>query len=168
MRPITVVAGVACFLVASGCCPGGVTVLESLTLPEPEQSDGCRLAELPSDGGFYGLPEMSSNPAVVSGGDVVQAAGGVILPDGGAPGGEDGIRSAYVAAYCGRDGAPGVVVHAVLFHEPTDSDRSARLETNEREVLYKGQLAAVVSLEDEECGDCYDAVLSRVRAILAR
>jgi hypothetical protein len=56
----------------------------------------------------------------------------------------------------------------VVFDEPTGGERAARLAESPDGVLFKGQLAAVVLTDGDECDECYGMVRARVERVLAR
>lgn len=151
-----------CLFLVTGCCPRGVTVLGSLTLAEDELDDGCRLKQAHS---VEGVPTsvMRTNPLVTSGAEAAAAIGENIL----SPFAEN-TKNAYAAAYECAGGGSEILVCAVIFDEPTGAERAARLVESPNGVLFKGQLAAVVLTDGDECAECYGKVRARVERVLAR
>jgi hypothetical protein len=152
---------ILCAALLSGCCPGGVAVLESLTLPVLEQSD-CSLvpASQVTDGP---VAAASANPVATSSSETVAAIAPTII--GSAP---ERVKSAYAAAYECEPGGPRVRVYAIVFYEPTDSARAAKLTANADGVMFRGQLAGVVLADDDACESCYDAVRARAERVLGK
>lgn len=149
-----------CSALLSGCCPGGVDVLEDLTLP-PEEQVGCSLVPPEELGGSL----FAANPSATSDSDVVDAIAQLAVGERAAA---ERIRSAYSAVYeCERRG-PRVSVYAVLFLDPAGPERTAMLEANPMGVMFKGQLAGVVLADEDACESCYDAVRKRAEELLAK
>ena len=150
-----------CAALLSGCCPGGVAVLESLTLPVEEQS-GCSLvpASQVTDGP---IAAASANPIATSSRETIAAIAPAVTASA-----ADRVKSAYAAVYECEPGGPKVRVYAVVFYEPTDSVRAAELMANPDGVMFKGQLAGIVLADEDACESCYDAVRSRAERVLGR
>lgn len=145
----------------SGCCPGGVAVLESLTLPVEEQN-GCSLvpASQVTDGP---VAAASTNPIATSSSSKVAAIAPTIIGSA-----VEGVKSAYAAVYECEPGGPQVRVYAIVFDEPTDSVRAAMLEASSAGVMFRGQLAGVVLADEDACESCYDAVRARAERVLGK
>ncbi len=150
-----------CAALLSGCCPGGVAVLESLTLPVEEQND-CSLvpASQVTGGPAAGA---STNPLATSNSETVAAIAPAITGSA-----TERVKSAYAAVYECEPGGPQVRVYAIVFYEPTDSVRAAMLEANMDGVMFKGQLAGVVLADEDACESCYDAVRVRAERVLGK
>jgi hypothetical protein len=156
-----VLAIILCVALLSGCCPGGVAVLESLTLPVEEQN-GCSLvpASQVTDGP---VGAASTNPIATSNSRTVAAIAPTIIGSA-----VEGVKSAYAAVYECEPGGPQVRVYAIVFDEPTDSVRAAMLEANTDAVMFRGQLAGVVLADEDACESCYDAVRGRAERVLGK
>ncbi len=150
-----------CAALLSGCCPGGVAVLESLTLPIEEQSD-CSLvpASQVTDGP---VAAASTNPIATSNSKTVAAIAPTIIGSA-----VERVKSAYAAVYECEPGGPQVRVYAIVFYEPTDLVRAALLEANTDGVMFKGQLAGVVLADEDACESCYDAVRAQANRVLGK
>ena len=150
-----------CAVLLSGCCPGGVAVLEGLTLPIEEQ-DGCSLvpASQLTDGP---IASGSTNPVASSNGKIVAAIAPSVTGSK-----DERVKSVYAAAYECEPGGPQVRVYAVVFYEPTDSVRAAMLDMYSVGVMFRGQLAGIVVADDGACESCYDAVRARAERVLGK
>ena len=150
-RPIgaAVLLAVLCGALVTGCCPSGVKVLESITLPA-EQQVGCSLV---------GSPVATSSAVEVS------AIAPLAVGEAAAA---ERPKSAYSAVYECEPGGPAVRVYAVLFREPTGAARAAVLEANPDGVIFKGQLAGVVLADEDACESCYEAVKARAEGVLGK
>ncbi|MCK4408990.1 MAG: hypothetical protein KAW67_02835 [Candidatus Eisenbacteria sp.] len=158
-RGILLVVLCAAFL--SGCCPGGVAVLESLTLPVEEQND-CSLVP-PSQVTDGPVVAASTNPVATSNSETVATIAPAIIGSA-----IERVKSAYAAVYECEPGGPKVRVYAIVFYEPTDPVRAAALDANPNGVMFKGQLAGVVLADDGACESCYDAVRARAERVLGK
>ncbi|MFH1690652.1 MAG: hypothetical protein ABIE42_10535 [Candidatus Eisenbacteria bacterium] len=167
-RPIgsAVLLTILCVALASGCCPSGPKVLESLALPVEVQA-GCSLvpAKQVTDGP---LAPMASNPLSTSDSRKVSAIVPLVTGAGTEDAAVGSVKSAYAAVYECEPGGPLVRVYAVLFREPTGSARAAMLEANPGGVMFKGQLAGVVLADEDACESCYDAVMTRAEMVLGK
>ena len=152
---------ILCVALLSGCCPGGVAVLESLTLPVEEQN-GCSLvpASQVTDGP---VAAASTNPIVTSNSKTVAAIAPAIIGSA-----AERVKSAYAAVYECEPGGPQVRVYAVVFYDPTDSVRAATLKASPAGVMFRGQLAGVVLADEDACESCYDAVRDRAEEVLGK
>jgi len=150
-----------CAAFLSGCCPGGVAVLESLTLPIEEQ-DGCSLVPA-SQLTFGPISAGSTNPVVSSSAKMVAAIAQSVTGSK-----DERVKSVYAAAYECEPGGPQVRVYAVVFYEPTDSTRAAMLDMYSVGVMFRGQLAGVVVSDEGACESCYDAVRARAEMVLGK
>lgn len=147
-----------CAALLSGCCPGGVAVLESLTLPVEEQND-CTL--VPASQVTHGpVAAASTNPIATSNSETVAAIAPAIIGSA-----DERVKSAYAAVYECEPGGPRVRVYAIVFYEPTDSVRAAMLEDG---VMFRGQLAGVVLPDEDACESCYDAIRARASRVLGK
>jgi hypothetical protein len=151
-----------CSSLLAGCCPGGVDVLASLTLPPGEQS-GCGL--VPADRLGDDNVAAATNPVATSDDDVVAAIAPLAVGERAAA---EPVRSAYAAVYECEPGGPRVRVYAVLFRYPAGPDRTAVLEAHPDGIMFKGQLAGVVLADEDACEACRDAVRSRAELVLAK
>ncbi len=150
-----------CAALLSGCCPGGVAVLEGLTLPIEEQ-DGCSL--VPASQLTEGpIAVGSTNPVVSSSAKTVAAIAPSVTGSK-----DERVKSVYAAAYDCEPGGPQVRVYAVVFYEPTDSVRAAMLDTYSVGVMFRGQLAGIVVADEDACESCYDAVRARAERVLGK
>ncbi len=150
-----------CAALLSGCCPGGVAVLESLTLPIEEQN-GCSL--VPASQVTHGpVAAALTNPIATSNSETVAAIAPAIIGSA-----DERVKSAYAAVYECEPGGPRVRVYAIVFYEPTDSVRAAMLEDNVDGVMFRGQLAGVVLADEDACESCYDAVRVRAESVLGK
>lgn len=156
-----VLLAILCAALLSGCCPGGVAVLESLTLPIEEQ-DGCSLVPA-SQLTDRPIASGSTNPVASSNGKIVAAIAPSVTGSK-----DERVKSVYAAAYECEPGGPQVRVYAVVFYEPTDSVRAAMLDMYSVGVMFRGQLAGVVVADDGACESCYDAVRARAERVLGK
>ena len=158
---------VLCTTFLAGCCPGGIDVLESLTLPVDQQV-GCSLVpgqQVVDGSGGHTVP----NPTSTSDSRVVSAVARIVAGSG--PGAASAVlraSDAYAAVYECEPGGPAVRVYAVVFREPSGPERVTTLDLNPAGVMHKGQLAGVVLAEDGACRPCYDAVRSRAQGVLGK
>lgn len=150
-----------CAALLSGCCPGGVAVLESLTLPIEEQNDCSLVPASQVTGGP--VAAASTNPIATSDSETVAAIAPAIIGSA-----AERVKSAYAAVYECEPGGPQVRVYAIVFYEPTDSVRAAMLEANADGVVFRGQLAGVVLADEDVCESCYDAVKARADRVLGK
>jgi hypothetical protein len=156
-----------CAALLSGCCPGGAAVLSGLTLPAEQQAEACRLESGPA---------LGSNPAEFIGDDLARiqdrSTAAAVAELVGSSAGEDahryGVKYVYTAEYGCASGNADVGVAAVMFREPTDAVRASRLEASPMNVIFKGQLAAIVWSRGEGCEDCYRTLHDRAEKIIGR
>ena len=152
---------ISCAALLSGCCPGGVAVLESLTLPIEEQNECSLVPASQVTGGP--VAAASTNPIATSDSKMVAAIAPAIIGSA-----VERVKSAYAAVYECEPGGPTVRVYAIVFYEPTDPARAAMLEANADGVMFRGQLAGVVLADEDACESCYDAVKARARGVLGK
>jgi len=152
---------ILCAALLSGCCPGGVAVLESLTLPIEEQND-CSLVPVSQVTGGP-VAGLSTNPIATLNSKTVAAIAPAIIGSA-----VERVKSAYAAVYECEPGGPTVQVYAIVFYEPTDPARAAMLEAYDTGVMFKGQLAGVVLADEDACESCYDAVKARAERVLGK
>jgi hypothetical protein len=163
------VAGCALFILCaalfSGCCPAGDAVLSTLTLPAEEQTDGCRVRTGPTltaDPRSLIGDDLSRTPDRSTEAAMMELVGpGALEEDR-----ELGVKYAYAAVYqCGAgDGEVGV--SAVMFRTPADAARASRLRESRMDVMFKGQLAAIVWSRGDGCDECYGALRARAERIM--
>lgn len=156
-----------CAAAAAGCCPLGDAVLETLTLPPEELTGTCVVQAGPS---------VVSDPVELLGDDrtripdrsTAAAISELVGPAGAVGGRGSGVRYAYAAEYGCGPGDGNVGVAAVMFSDPIDAARAARLELSPMEVIYRGQLAAIVWTRGPGCDDCYRTLRARAERIIGR
>ncbi len=152
---------ILCAALISGCCPGGVSVLESLTLPIEEQED-CSL--VPAVWLTHGPAAAApTNPIATSDPEMIAAIAPSVTGSK-----DERVKSVYSAVYECEHGGPQVRVYAVVFDEPTDSVRAATLDMYSAGVMFKGQLAGIVVADDGACESCYDVIRAHAETVLGK
>jgi hypothetical protein len=128
----------------------------------PEEQSDCRLVPVGELGGD--AVGAAVNPVASSDPDLARAIAPLAVGDAAA----ERVRSAYAAVYECEPGGPRVRVYAVLFSDPAGPERTAMLEANPSDVMFKGQLAGVVLADEDACDSCYDTVRERAKVVLAK
>jgi hypothetical protein len=159
-----VLAAGALFL--SGCCPGGAAILSGLTVADEHQPDSCRLVSGPT---------LTSDPSKLMGDDPdrildrsTAAAVSELMGGVGEKSRSDAVRYVYAAEYGCAAGEGVVGVAAVMFKEPTDAGRAARLSASPMGIMFKGQLAAIVWTRGPGCEECYRALREHAAGVIGR